>query len=120
MPALTILATLTVLTAQPVSSDTAAVGDAVSFTLPDSGETAHGSVIAVQKRRNRARDGELTIQVRYIARADGSRTYCVGQHTARGRSGTLTDIAALGAGGLFIKGGHAVIDAGTPVTCETE
>lgn len=104
--ALTTAVTLT-LTA-PVSSDSAQVGDPVQVTASD-GSSATAHVTHVQKRRNRGRDGSVTITVT---------APCVTSATVTGRSGTLAGIAAIGAGGLFIKGKHAVAPAGMVLTCD--
>jgi hypothetical protein len=104
---LTALTALAVTLTAPISSETAQPGDSVMLTASD-GSAARGIVSHVQKRRNRGRDGSVTITV--IAP-------CLATLTVTGHSGTLAGIAALGAGGLFIKGKHAVIPAGTTITC---
>jgi hypothetical protein len=112
--------TLTVRTTTDVSSASAKVGDAVTFTVdgqPDA--TAYGSVIDVRKRGAQAKSGSITVQVRYV-RAGERRTHVNGIVREEARASTGTRIAAAGIGGLFIKGKNAVIAAGTPINVTVE
>lgn len=112
--------TMTVRTTGVISTKDAHVGDPLTFAVdgqPDA--TAYGSVIDVDKRGSRAQSGSITVQVRYI-RAGDQRINVNGIFAKEAKSSTGAKIAAAGIGGLFIKGKHAVIDAGTPITVTVE
>lgn len=103
-------------TVDEITSKTANVGDVVVFTV-DGCETcsAIGEVTFVEPRRNRARDGRLTIEVREVDGAPVS-----GRLEVKGKN-VASDIGALGMyglmGGLF-KGSDAKVKAGTPIEVE--
>ena len=101
------LAAVTLTLTAPVSSDSATVGQDVPITASDD-STARAIVSHVSPRRNRGRDGSITITVI---------TPCVTSATVTGRSGTLANLAAIGATGFLVKGKHAVAPAGMTLQC---
>lgn len=116
MTILTIAATLIALTTAPISSKDAQENAPIVLSAPTMpGATVHGIIDHVEKRGNKGRDGVVTITAHYIEQSDGSRSDASGSLTKRGKS-VLADAVSLGIGGLFIKGSHAVIPAGTAVT----
>lgn len=103
----------TLFTVEEISSKSAKIGDPVAFTVEGCAIcTATGEVVFAEPRRNRARDGRLIIEVREV---DG--VPATGRLEVKGKN-VVSDIAAAGLYGLagvFVKGSHAVIPAGTTV-----
>lgn len=111
-------AEVTIFTVEEISSKDAQIGDPVAFTIEGCGEcTATGEITYAEKRRNRARDGRLIIEVREVDGAPAT-----GRLEVKGKN-VASDIAAAGLYGLagfLVKGSHAVIDAGTAVAAVVE
>lgn len=112
--------TMTVRTVDVITSERARVGDPLTFSVDgEPNAVAYGSVINVEKRGSAARSGSVTVQVRYVRNGE-QRVPVNGLLLKEARASTGTRIAAAGLGGIFIKGKHAVIDAGTAINVTVE
>ena len=124
---------LTVVLDNDVSSESANVGDAVSFHLASdysefdhvlikAGETVRGSVASVERRKSGGRPGVVTVSVRSVRAVDGTYIPLRGTKavTGKGRQGQAAALGVLTLGvGSTKKGLSAAIAAGTDFTVFT-
>lgn len=116
-----------------ISSESANIGDTVSFhmtadysefghVLINSGETVRGSVASVERRKSGGRPGVVTVSVRSVRAVDGTYIPLRGTKavTGKGRQGQAAALGTLTLGlGSTKKGLSAAIAAGTEFTVFT-